>query len=293
MTTNERQKEIWSGNNVNNLFRKSNIPKINDNIINLVRKLTGSPKERAESLHTLSVQRETIPDLAKYLWYSSCTISTLLGEIISIYPYLATNNLGSSISNRVCNVLALFQCVAGHDETRIPFINANIPIYLFPFLHHMNTSKEAEYFKLTSLGIIGSLVKSDQPEIIDYLLNADFVPLCLRILKFSQEISRTVAAFIIQKIICDDGGRKYICSAKDRLETLLKVLNKVIIDISKDPSPRLAKHLIASYQKLLETNECKSLIHSMITIDLLQLQLSPACDESFKLFVNELKQYGK
>jgi len=260
-----------------------------EGVLVIMKKLTATPKERGEALQYLSVNREHIPDLAKYLWYSPSTITVLLGEIVSAYPYLATNNLDITLSHRVCNALALFQCVAGHDETRMPFVKANIPMYLFPFLHHINTSKEAEYLKLTSLGIIGSLVQTDQPEIIEYLLNSDFVPMCLRILKFSQEISRTVAAFIIQKIICDEGGRKFICSSKEKIETVIKVLNKVLVDMSKTSPARLFKHVIASYQRLLEVSEVKIVLSGLQMPDIATLDVDQIADEQFKQFLVQLK----
>lgn len=261
----------------------------NEKMIGLVKRLTASPKERSEALQILSVQREQIPDLAPCLWYSPATITALLSEVISIYPYLATNNLNIPLSNRVCNVLALFQCVAGHDETRGPFVRANIPIYLFPFLHQTSTSREAEYFKLTSLGIIGSLVKTEQPDIVEYLLQADFVPLCLRILKFSQEISRTVAAFIIQKILSDKGGCDYICKNHERIDTVLKVLNRVVADLCRDFSIRLSKHVTGSYQILLKKRENQATIASLLTDDIKNAQPPPTCDEPFKELLTSLK----
>ena len=261
----------------------------NDKMYGLVKRLTQSPKERAEALQILSVQREQIPELAPCLWYSPATITALLSEVISIYPYLATNNLNIPLSNRVCNVLALFQCVAGHDETRQPFVRANIPIYLFPFLHQNSSSREAEYFKLTSLGIIGSLVKTEQPEIVEYLLQADFVPLCLRILKFSQEISRTVAAFIIQKILSDQGGKDFIVKNKERVITVLKVLNRVVTDLSRDFSPRLSKHVTGSYNILLDCPEIQKIIASLLTDDIIKNQISPSADDTFNNLISRLK----
>jgi CCR4-NOT transcription complex subunit 9 len=133
----------------------------------------------------------------------------------------------------------------GCEETPLPFIRANIPIYLFPFLHVTNQSRECEYFKLTSLGIIRSLVKAENSEIVDYLLQNEFVPLCLRILKFGQKMSKIVAPFIIQKILSDRNGRKTICQNQERSETVLKVLNLVLSELAVNFSPRLSKNIVA------------------------------------------------
>ena len=81
-------------------------------------------------------------------------------------------------SNRACSVLDLFQCVAAHPETRRPFLKAQIPIFLYPFINTLNKSKPYEYIRLTALGIIGALVKIDNREVIQYLLNIKIIPLC-------------------------------------------------------------------------------------------------------------------
>ena len=119
-------------------------------------------------------------------------------------------------SNRVCNALALLQCVASHPDTRsvdwlchsvayyLPlhcwtylwttlmlrsaFLLAHIPLYLYPFLHTVSKTRSHtvshhdillvplafpyqyifrpfEYLRLTSLGVIGALVKTDEQEV--------------------------------------------------------------------------------------------------------------------------------
>lgn len=43
--------------------------------------------------------------------------------------------------------------------------SAHIPLYLYPFLHTTKTSRSFEYLRLTSLGVIGALVKTDEKEV--------------------------------------------------------------------------------------------------------------------------------
>ena len=62
----------------------------------------------------------------------------------------------------MCNALALLQCVASHPETRSAFLVAHIPLYLYPFLHTVSKTRPFEYLRLTSLGVIGALVKTDE-----------------------------------------------------------------------------------------------------------------------------------
>jgi CCR4-NOT transcription complex subunit 9 len=261
-----------------------------DNIAKLVKSLT-SASERADALHTLSVQREQIPDLALMLWEAPATMTALLSEILSIYPHLASApaSLNSKLASRVCNVLALFQCVAGHEETRIPFIHANIPMYLFPFLHATNQSRECECFKLTSLGIIGSLVKSEQPEIIEYLLQNEFVPLCLRILKFGQEMSKIVAAFIVQKILGDPNGRRSICQNEERRGTVLRVFNQLLQELGTSFSPRLSKNVVLSYRGMLESRDVIAAVRAT-DLPVLTQQLAVNCDDQFRGFIDRLRE---
>ena len=87
------------------------------------------------------------------------TMGTLLQEIVAIYPTLSPPNLTAHASNRVCNALALLQCVASHPETRGLFLAAHVPLYLYPFLNTVSKNRPFEYLRLTSLGVVGALVK--------------------------------------------------------------------------------------------------------------------------------------
>ena len=82
--------------------------------------------QRESALLELSKKREAFPDLAPVLWHSFGTIAALLQEIISIYPMLSPPTLSPHASNRVCNALALLQCVASHPETKSKLMNGKI-----------------------------------------------------------------------------------------------------------------------------------------------------------------------
>lgn len=169
-----------------------------------------SPESRENALLELSKKREVVPDLAPMLWNSFGTIAALLQEIINIYPAINPPTLTAHQSNRVCNALALLQCVASHPETRSAFLQANIPLFLYPFLHTVSKTRPFEYLRLTSLGVIGALVKTDEQEVINFLLTTEIIPLCLRIMESGSELSKTVATFILQKILLDETGLSYL-----------------------------------------------------------------------------------
>lgn len=151
-----------------------------------------SPETRENALLELSKKRESVPDLAPMLWHSCGTIAALLQEIVNIYPSINPPTLTAHQSNRVCNALALLQCVASHPETRSAFLAAHIPLFLYPFLHTVSKTRPFEYLRLTSLGVIGALVKTDEQEVINFLLTTEIIPLCLRIMESGSELSKTV-----------------------------------------------------------------------------------------------------
>lgn len=86
-------------------------------------------------------------------------IAVLLQEVVAVYPMLNPANLTIPLSNRVCNALALLQCVASHPETRGAFLSAHVPLFLYPFLNTVSRARPFEYLRLTSLGVVGALVK--------------------------------------------------------------------------------------------------------------------------------------
>lgn len=200
----------------------------------------------------LSKKRESFPDLAPILWHSVGTIAALLQEIVSIYTLLTPPTLTAHASNRVCNALALLQCVASHIDTRTPFLNAQIPLYLYPFLNTISKSRPFEYLRLTSLGVIGALVKVDDIDVISFLLSTEIIPLCLRIMETGSELSKTVATFIVQKILLEETGLNYVCATAERFYAVATVLANMVSLLQIHPSVRLLKHVVRCYLRLAD-----------------------------------------
>ncbi|KAJ7544786.1 hypothetical protein O6H91_09G093200 [Diphasiastrum complanatum] len=205
-------------------------------------------------------KRESFQELAPMLWHSCGTIAALLQEIVSIYPMLSPPTLTAGASNRVCNALALLQCVASHPETRTLFLNAHIPLYLYPFLNTVSKTRPFEYLRLTSLGVIGALVKVDDTDVINFLLSTEIIPLCLRTMEMGSELSKTVATFIVQKILLDDVGLGYICATAERFFAVSAVLGNMVQMLAEQPSVRLLKHIIRCYLRLSDNpRACEAL----------------------------------
>ena len=47
------------------------------------------------------------------------------------------------------------------------------------------------------MGVIGALVKTDEAEVISFLLNTEIIPLCLKIMESGSELSKTVSNLIV------------------------------------------------------------------------------------------------
>lgn len=197
------------------------------------------------------------------LWQTSGVMLVLLQELVSIYPHLpAIHALSTEEANRVCNALALLQCVAVHTRTRHLFLDAHMPLYLYPFLKTQHQTRSYEYLRLSSLGVIGALVRTDSIRVIHFLVNTEIIPLCLSIIRSGSELSMTVATFIINKILTDNNGFEYLTETNDRTYALLDVLSFAIDKIISSPSIRLLKHVMRCYVRLSEDGNTKRLMRT-------------------------------
>lgn len=227
--------------------------------------LPGSSAQRENALLELSKKREQYEDIALVLWNSYGVMPSLLQEIVSVYPLLSPPVLTAHASNRVCNALALLQCVASHTETRGAFLQAHIPLFLYPFLNTTSKSRPFEYLRLTSLGVIGALVKqNDNSDVITFLLSTEIIPLCLRIMETGSELSKTVAIFIVQKILLDDAGLNYICQTYERFYAVGTVLSNMVNQIVESQAIRLLKHVVRCYLRLSDNPRAREALRACL-----------------------------
>src|SRR5271168_3165511 len=133
------------------------------------------------------------------------------------------------------------------NGTLLTSLLAHIPLFLYPFLNTTSKSRPFEYLRLTSLGVIGALVKNDSSDVINFLLTTEIIPLCLRIMETGSELSKTVAIFIVQKILLDDHGLNYICATYERFYAVGTVLSNMVTQLVEQQTARLLKHVVRCF----------------------------------------------
>lgn len=125
------------------------------------------------------------------LYFFNCVKQTVLSEKILCF-YRGRQN--PRFFTRFISFLAALTPVF------FPFSSAHIPLFLYPFLNTISKTRPLEYLRLTSLGVIGALVKIDDPEVINFLLQTEIIPLCLRIMETGSELSKTVGGGITSNL---------------------------------------------------------------------------------------------
>ena len=203
-------------------------------------------------------------DLAPILWHSFGTIAALLQEIVSIYPLLRrrrctrTRRTACATRWRCCSALRRTRR-RGHCSCK-----RTSRLYLYPFLNTVSKTRPFEYLRLTSLGVIGALVKVDDSDVINFSAATEIIPLCLRIMETGSELSKTVATFIVQKILLDEAGLAYICATAERCYAVGTVLgDRDGHGSSEQPSARLLKHIVRCYLRLSDNpraRECAAAV---------------------------------
>ncbi|KAL9942919.1 hypothetical protein ACHAPW_009015 [Verticillium nonalfalfae] len=121
-----------------------------------------------------------------------------------------------------------------------------------------------EYLRLTSLGVIGALVKNDSSEVINFLLTTEIIPLCLRIMETGSELSKTVAIFIVQKILLDDSGLNYICATYERFYAVGTVLSNMVAQLVEQQTARLLKHVVRCFLRLSDNARAREALRQCL-----------------------------
>lgn len=154
-------------------------------------------------------------------------MAILVQEIVAVYPILYTSIMKTHKTN-ICNTLSLLQCVASNPETCPSLLESGIHLYLFPFLKIADNYRTYENLRLTSLGVIGALLKHENIGSAKCLLKTEIVPICTNVIRTGAMLSKTVAVFILQRLLRDKDGRAHICSDTAMLSDVLNALGEIM-----------------------------------------------------------------
>ncbi|KAD6454170.1 hypothetical protein E3N88_08876 [Mikania micrantha] len=215
------------------------------------------PTAGAESAERARIDRSN--DIALVLWNSKDVPFILLQEISKAYTLLSPPTLISmKEATRVCNALALIQAMASHPDTKMQMVRAQLPVYIYPFLNTCEKGiKQLDYLRLTSLGVMGALVKVDDansPEIIHFLLETEVVPLCLRCIEMGGELAKTVSVLVISKILLYEEGQRYCGTFPERFYVISHALANIVNQFHGKPSLQLLKHILTCFLILSEVS---------------------------------------
>nr|GEV43029.1 hypothetical protein [Tanacetum cinerariifolium] len=148
--------------------------------------------------------------------------------------------------------------MASHPDTRMEIVKPRVPVYIYPFMNTIeNRLKHFDYLRLTSLGVIGALVKvedKNSPQIIHFLLDTEVIPLCLRCIEVGCELAKTVTAFVISKILTYEEGQRYCGTFPERFYAISNVLGKALEKYPGKPPMQLLKHILTCFNHLTEVS---------------------------------------
>lgn len=120
------------------------------------------------------------------------------------------------------------------------------------------------------------LFQTDNEDVVQFLVSTKIIPLLLRIMETGSELPRTVATFILQRILMDEGGLSYVCRTFDRYKCckffsnefipinfysvcrfshVAMILGKLILMLTAQPSTRLLKHVVLCYLRLSDNHQ--------------------------------------
>ncbi len=97
-------------------------------------------------------------------------------------------------------------------------------------------------------------MKNDSSDVINFLLTTEIIPLCLRIMETGSELSKTVAIFIVQKILLDDMGLAYICHTYERFYAVGTVLSNMVTQLVEQQTVRLLKHVVRCFLRCVSSS---------------------------------------
>lgn len=114
------------------------------------------------------------------------------------------------------------------------------------------------------LDLNGIRQQNDNNTVIHFLLSTEIIPLCLRIMETGSELSKTVAIFIVQKILLDETGLTYICHTYERFYAVGTVLSNMVNQLVETQAVRLLKHVVRCYLRLSDNLRAREALRACL-----------------------------
>ncbi|EDV52902.1 CCR4-NOT transcription complex subunit 9 [Drosophila erecta] len=213
----------------------------------------------------LCERRNHIDSLGLLLWHSFGAVSGLLQEIVSIYPAIYQDiELTGQQSHRICTAIGLIQVMASHPFIGIQLIRCQFMCYLMPLLKMTSQTRAVEHVRLSVLGVICALLKSDHAEIVVYFLGTELIPLILRQLELGTTMSKVLCAFVLYRTLEHEVGLKFASRRLARRLHLIHTLARVVHQLTLEPEPRVLKHVVRIYSRLADHPQSLELIVKLL-----------------------------
>ncbi|XP_020798497.1 cell differentiation protein RCD1 homolog [Drosophila serrata] len=219
-----------------------------------------SQEGRLVAMLELSERRSQIESLGHLLWHSFGAVAGLLQEIVSIYPSVLTNDLTIQESQRICAAIGLFQAMASDPNIALLLIRCEFISYLMPMLKLTPQTRAVEHVRLSVLGVICGLLKSDQKEVVIYFLGTELMPHVLHNLEFGSSMSKVLCAFALFRILENEVGLSFVGNTMARKMHLVHTLARVVYQLTLEVEPRVLKHVVRAYFRLADHPQCIELI---------------------------------
>ena len=276
----------------NNIPNKKIITKVktrtqlneDDLIIKWINELKDEEK-RTIAISKLSKYNEKNHNLPVYLWYSQGTMAILLQEIISTYKIISSDKLTQEKASKICNILLILTSMASHNEIRYKLIESKIPIFLYPFLKNTSMAKYTDYIKLLTLSLVGTLIKTEDPEIISFFINTQIIPILLNIIDKGPSLSKFTACILIHLIVKADEGLKYICEEKMRYSAIIIFMKHML---KNKHNQKIVFFTLKIFLRIAENNEARIIMKKELLKEIKEKNFTKHLTDSSKILHNSL-----
>ncbi|KAK2960587.1 putative CCR4-NOT transcription complex subunit 9 [Blattamonas nauphoetae] len=195
--------------------------------------------KRAEALKQLSSLKECSPYdkfMGPLLWYSAGTMSLLVEEIVSAYPFIDTPQPSGNTFQYAVDALTCLQTIALNAETCHPFVFSRIPFLTIPFLRSEQTTKEIVKLKERSMWLFTCIVQRLDYELTCLLLDNEILRYCRQLIREEPEEPLLPIAIALYYIVSVFDVAN-VSNKEAKFDQLKDIFIEIISDINrKTPS---------------------------------------------------------